>query len=74
MEEFLFLLKCKGCEKTFQSIKEAFCHVCSEQEEAELPASDNTPKATICPKCGGKTTVRPFGDGTFKCFACFHIW
>ena len=31
-------------------------------------------KATICPKCGGKTTVRPFGDGTFKCFACFHIW
>ena len=45
------------------------------KETEEAPGTiDNTPKATICPKCGGKTTVRPFGDGTFKCFACFHIW
>jgi len=61
---------------------ESFCHSTPAMEVftriktalEELGTTPNTQIMPVCPNCKGETTVRPLGNGQYKCFACSDIW
>jgi hypothetical protein len=59
MEQFIFLLKCKQCEREFQSINEAFSHVC---EKTAVPAQQHLTQA--------KTPAAPTPEGEINRREC----